>query len=118
MGVHVEHNDGHAVVHAQRDGGGVHHFQALMQHVSISNFLKKFGVGDLLGIGIVNSIHAGGLQNHVGLHFHGAQGGGGVRGKIRIASAGGKNHNATLLEMPVGATADERFGDLLHFDGA
>src|SRR6266699_4583661 len=33
--VHIEDNDRHPVVHAKRYGGGVHHGQALLDHVEI-----------------------------------------------------------------------------------
>src|SRR5580704_3855496 len=34
---HIEHDDGHFVVHAQRDGGGIHHRKTLLQNVEVGN---------------------------------------------------------------------------------
>ncbi len=79
---------------------------------------KHFGAGNFFRIGVVNSVHARGLQNHVGLDLHGAQRRGRVGGKIGIAGARGENHDAAFFEMPRGAPANERLGDLLHLDRA
>src|SRR5271167_4647746 len=89
-----------------------------MQNVAISNALEKLGASHLFGIGVINTVDAGGFQDDVGLDFHGAQGAGSVGGKIRIAGTGGENDHATFFEVANGAAANERFGNLLHGDGA
>jgi len=40
-----------------------------------------------------------------------------IRGKVRIGSAGRKNHDAALLQVPYGAAPDVRLGQLAHFNG-
>src|SRR5580704_3696826 len=116
--VHVEDHDGHAVVHAQRDGGRIHDFQILVQDLAIGNLRKKFGVADFFGIGVVDAVDARGFEDDVGFNFHGAECGGGVGGKVGIAGAGGEDDNAAFFEMAHGAAANEGFADLMHLDGA
>src|SRR4051812_34657888 len=41
----VEHHDGEVVVHAQRDRGGVHGPQTLVQHVEIGDLVELGGLG-------------------------------------------------------------------------
>src|SRR5579862_7078031 len=41
--VEIENNDGHLVFHAQRDGRGIHHRQAALQHVQITDAVEAFG---------------------------------------------------------------------------
>src|SRR3989338_127957 len=40
----VEHDDRKLVVHAQRDRGRVHHFQALFQYVDVPDLFEALGV--------------------------------------------------------------------------
>ena len=56
--------------------------------------------------------------DHVGFDFEGAQGGGGIGGKIRIGGAGGEDDDAAFFQVPDGAAADIRLGHLVHLDGA
>ena len=79
---------------------------------------KHFRAGHFFRVGVVNPVDARGFQDHVRLDFHGAQRGGGVGGKIRVAGARGENHHAAFFEVAHGAPADERLGDLMHFDRA
>src|SRR2546423_3927124 len=58
MRVHVEHHDGHAVIHAQRNRRRVHHLQVLLQHIAIGDSLEEFRVRYLLRIGVVNPVDA------------------------------------------------------------
>jgi hypothetical protein len=116
--VHIEDDDGHAVVHAQRDGGGIHHGEAFLDYVQVSNPFKHFRAGHFFRVGVINPVHARGLQDDVGLDFHGAQGGGGVRRKIRIAGARGENHDAAFFEVTHGPAADEGLGHLRHVNRA
>ena len=81
----------------------------------ISSYSLAFG--SLLGIGGVDAFDARRLDDDVRLDLDGAQHGGRVGGKVRIARAGGKDDGPTLLEMADGAAADVRLGQLLHADG-
>ncbi len=38
--------------------------------------------------------------------------------KVRIAGAGGEDHDAALFDVADGAAEDERLGDLIHRDRA
>ncbi len=58
----------------------------------------------------------GGFHDNVGFDFHGAQGSGGVRGKVGIAGASGKNHYPAFFQMTDGAAADKRLGNLVHLN--
>src|SRR5712692_2892216 len=116
--VHIEHHDGHAVIHAQRNGRRVHHLQVLAQHLAVRNRRKKFRIWNLFRIGVVNSVHARGFQDHVRLDFHRAQRRRGVRREIRIPRPRRKNHHAVFFQVPDRAPPDERLGNLFHLDGA
>src|SRR5215475_14021214 len=116
--IHVEDDDGHTVVHAQRDRGGIHDLKILMQDVAVADLVEELSAGDALGIGVVNAVDASGLEDDVGLDFHGAESGGGVRGEIRIAGAGSEDHDAAFFKVTHGAAADEGLGNFVHGDGA
>src|ERR1700691_4768803 len=97
--VHIEHDDRHLVVHAQRDGRRVHHHQTLFQHVQISNVLEHLSARHFFRISIVNSIRSRGFQDRLRLDFHRAKCCGGVGRKIGIPCSGGKNHHAPFFQM-------------------
>ena len=80
--------------------------------------LEHFRRLHLFRIGVVNAVHARGLQNHLRLDFHGAQRRRSVRGKIGIACAAGEDHHAFLFQVPRRAAPDERLRHLVHFDRA
>src|SRR5262249_410594 len=85
--------------------------------VEIADLVEHLGVFHQNGIGIVDAIDFGGLQDGVGLDLHGTQGSGGVGGKVRIAGAGGEDDHSSLLQVADGAPAAGWFGGLVHFDG-
>src|ERR1700722_2317612 len=116
--VEIENDDGQAVVHAQRYGGGVHHSQAFGKHVNITDFGKQLGVRHFRGIGVVNAVHLGGFEDHFGFDLHAAQGGGSIRGEERIPGASGENHHAAFFHVANHSAPDERLGNLTHFDGS
>ena len=68
-------------------------------------------------VGGVDAVDLGALEDHVGLHLHRAQRGGGVGREVGIAGAGGEDDHAALFEVADGAAADERLGDGAHLDG-
>ena len=62
----VEHHDGELVVHAERDGRGVHHLQAPVEHLDVPDARQPHR-GLVLGrIGGVDAVHLGGLQDDLG----------------------------------------------------
>ena len=75
------------------------------------------GIFILFGVGGINAIDLGGLNQRITGHFHGAKGRRRVCGKKRIAGAGGKNDNAALFHMADGAAADIGFADRGHGNG-
>src|SRR5271155_10627 len=99
MLIQIEDDDGQVVVFAQTDGGGVHHLQPELQNVHIGNVVELPGAVDLQGVGIVDSVNLGGLQNHIRLDLHGAQGCCCVRRKIRVPGPAGENHDAAFFQM-------------------
>jgi len=70
-----------------------------------------------LGVGGVDAVDRGGLEEDVGLDLHGAEAGGGVGREEGVAGAGGEDDDAVLLEVAHGTAADVGFGDLVHLDG-
>src|SRR5689334_2852446 len=54
----VEHHDGQVVVHAERDRGGIHGPQALVQHVEVGDLVELGGVGVGLRIVGVDAVGA------------------------------------------------------------
>ncbi len=57
-----------------------------------------------------------GHQDRLGPNLERPQRGGRVGREVRVARACREDHDAALLEMPLGAAADVRLGDLLHLD--
>src|SRR5207302_3401859 len=112
-----EHDNRQAVVHAQGNGGRVHHLQPFIDHLEVGNLLVPRGGFVEQGVGRVNAVDSCALENHVGLHLHGAQRRRGIGGEVRIPGAGGKNYHAPFFQVPLGAPADKRLGDRPHFDG-
>ena len=74
----VKHDDRHLVVHAERERGGIHHLELLLQRFEIGDLRKTFGGRILFGVGIVNAVDLGGFEDHFGADFIGAQRGGGI----------------------------------------
>ena len=83
----VEHQDRHVVLHALGDRLGVHHPQVLPQDVLVAQLAVEHGVRVLLRIVAEDAVHAGGLQQDVGVEFQGPLGGRRVGGHERAARA-------------------------------
>src|SRR6185312_9559320 len=113
---HAEHHHGHIVVFAEGYGSGVHDAKVEAENVVVGDLLEFGGVRAGLGIGGVDAVDRGGLEQDVGLDLHGAQAGGGVGGEEGIAGAGGKDDDAAFFEVAHGAAADVGLGDLVHLD--
>ena len=98
-------------------GGGVHHLQALGQHVLIGNRVVLHGGGVLGGVGAVHAVDVLGQQNHVRVNFHRPEGRTGVRGEVGVAGAAAKDDHPAGLQMPHGLSADVRLSHAPHLDG-
>src|SRR5208283_3596851 len=69
------------------------------------------------GVGGIDAVDRGGLEQDVGLDLHGAQAGCGVCGKEGVSCAGGEDEDAAFFQVAHGAAADVRLGDLADFNG-
>ena len=80
----------------------------------VSNFWADPSVD---GVGRVDAVHLGRLEDDVRLDLQGAEGGRRVRREIGAADAGGEDDDASLLEVADDPAADERLGHGLDLDG-
>src|SRR5215813_15586599 len=81
----VEHHDGQLVVHAERDGRGVHHLEATVEGLDVADAGQLDGLGILQGVGRVDAVHTRGLEERLRADLHGTQSARGVRGEERVA---------------------------------
>src|SRR5450759_1639416 len=93
---HPEDVDGHLVVHAEAERGGVHHLEAALDGLEVRELRDELGARLFLGVG---SVHA------VVLALEGAQRRRGVGAEVRVAGAAGADHHAPLLQVTDGAPA-------------
>src|ERR1039458_7394498 len=114
---HAEDHHGHVVVAAEGYGCGVHDAEVQAEDVRVGNLLELGDVGVDFGVGGIDAVDRGGLQQDVGFDLHGAQRGSGVGGEEGVAGAGGEDDDAALLQMAHGAAADVGLGDLVDLDG-
>lgn len=114
---HAEDHHGHVVVFTEGDSGGVHDAEVEAEDVAVGDLLEFCGFFVDFGVGGVDAVDGGGLEEDVGLDLHGTEAGGGVGGEEGVAGAGGEYDDATLFEMAHGAAADVGLGDFVHLDG-
>src|SRR5690606_36934337 len=110
-------DDGDGIVPRQRNRRRVHHLEIAREHVLVAQLLVALGILVELGIGAVDTVDLGGLQEGFATHFRGAQGSSRIGGEIGIAGAGGKDNGTALLQMPHGTAADIGLAHRLHGDG-
>src|SRR5450759_2557837 len=77
--LHVEHDDGQVVVHAQRDGRVVHHLEASVDDLDVRKLVELLRVRVRRRVGVVDPVDLRGLHYTFGADLQGAQGRGGVR---------------------------------------
>jgi len=65
----------------------------------------------------VDAVNLGGLEDHFGTDFSGAQAGRGIGGEKRVAGSGPEDDDPALFQMSHRPPANVRFGNRLHFDG-
>src|SRR4029077_11523746 len=110
----VEDDDGQAVVHAERDRGGVHDREATVEDLEVADLGELHRVGELERVGGVDAVDAGvgALEDGLGADLGGAQRRGGVGGEVRVAGPGGEEDDAALLEVADGAEGGDGLPDL------
>lgn len=113
----VEHEDRQIVVEAKREGGGVHHAEALAQGIDECDVFVAHGVLMLRGIFVVDPVDLGSFEDDFSANFVGAQRCGRVGGEVGVAGAGDENDHPVLFQMAHGSAQNERFGDLIHRNG-
>jgi len=114
---HVKNDDGNAIVHAEGESGGVHDSEALGEGFRVGDFVVFDGGGVLGGVGGIDAVHLGGLEDHLCADLAGTQRGGGVGGKEGVAGAGDEDDDAAQFQVPNSTQPNERFGDVFHLDG-
>ena len=67
--------------------------------------------GILLGVGGVDAIDSGALEDDVGLDLHGAERAAGVGGEEGVARAGAHDHDVALFQQADGLGGAHRVGD-------
>ena len=58
----VEHHDRDLVVHAEREGGGIHDLESAPEGVAVGDRLETLGPGIGPGIRIIDAIYLGGFE--------------------------------------------------------
>src|SRR5687767_6987245 len=53
----VEHHNRELIVHAEGDGGGVHHFQPTAEHLEVGDRLEHLGIGLHHRVGVIHPVH-------------------------------------------------------------
>ena len=107
---------GRSVVHAEGDGGGVHHLQPLLEHLEIRDPIEARRRGIEHRVRVVDPVHLGRLQDHFGLDLHRPERRGRIGAEIRIAGAGAEHDDASFFQVADGPPADERLGHRAHLD--
>jgi len=79
--------------------------------------VKFFRGGVALGVRVVDAIYLGSLDEDIGANFHGAQGSGGISGKVGVARSPAEDDDTALLQVANGAAANIRLGNGAHLNG-
>src|SRR6266404_2927175 len=95
----VEHLQRQVIFPTHDDGRGVHHVEAIIQHLVKGQVRVALRLGIEIRIGIIDSVDLGGLQENLGINLDGAQAGRGVGGEEGIARAGAEYDDPPLLQM-------------------
>jgi hypothetical protein len=114
--VEIDHAQRQTVVAAQHDRGGVHHGQALVEHLVVGQSVVAARGGILHGIGVVDPVHLGRLHEQVGLDLDGAQARRRVRREERVTRSCCKDNDPSFLEMAHRAAADVVLAHLVDPD--
>src|SRR5829696_367417 len=102
---------------AQRGRRMVHDGKVVGEQVHVVEPRQAHGVGILPRVPVVNPVHhVLGHEQGVGVDLQRPQRRPCVGGEERVARPRGEDHDTALLEVPDGAPADVRLGDLLDLD--
>src|SRR5450756_170070 len=86
---HLEDMDGHLVVHAEAERGGVHDFETALDGFEVRELRDELGARLFLRVGSVHAVVlALGHEDGVGLELEGAQRRRGVGAEVRVAGTG------------------------------
>ncbi len=114
----VKDHDGHARLHAEGDGGGVHDLEAAVQDLQVGELVKAHRLRVFAGVVGVDPVHlVFGHEDHLGPHLQGAEGGGGVRGEEGVPRSPAEDDDAFLLQVAEGPAADVGLGHLGDGEG-
>ena len=114
---HLEHEDGHVVFHAERDGRRVHDLEAAGDDFLVADVVEARGGRVLDRVCGVDAIDLGGLHDDVAFAFDGAECGAAVRREERVARTGGEDDHGARGEELQSLAAVEEFTDRFHADG-
>src|SRR5205085_11737911 len=64
-----EYQNGNVIFTRQRDGGGVHHFEVARQDLEIGQLVIALGAAIDLGIGVVDAVDLGPLEDCMAAHL-------------------------------------------------
>src|ERR1700692_4785554 len=70
----VEHLQRQVIFPTHDDGRGVHHVEAIIQHLVKGHVRVTLRLGIEIRIGIIDSVDLGGLQENLGINLDGAEG--------------------------------------------
>ncbi len=112
-GHQIEDDDGHFVVHAEREGGGIHHLEAFCECLGVGDAVVTCCGGIFLGIRGVDAIDLGCLEDDFRSDFARAKRCGGIGREEGVTCAGDEDDDAALFEVAHGFSANEGFGHAL-----
>lgn len=115
--VHVEDVDGEVVLLGHHGGGHVHNLEAAADYFVVGDGVELGGRWVLLGIGGVDTVNAGALEHHVGLHLDAAQSAAGVGGEEGAASTARHDSHLALIHGVDGAPLAVVLAYRRHGDG-
>src|SRR6266567_9225071 len=111
----LEDHDGHRVVTAEAERGGVGDLEPPLDHLVVADRVELDGLGMRARVGVVHAVDAElGEQEHLAADLEGPLRGNSVRGEVRQPSARTEDDHAAFLQVPLGPPGYVRLGDLAH----
>src|SRR5262249_4999764 len=77
-----------SIVASKGDGSPVHHLEVAGQDLRIRQPVVTHRMGNLFGVGRIDTVHLRRLCQRLAVHFHGPQCGRGIRGKEGVTGPG------------------------------
>ena len=68
----VHHENGKIILHTKCDGSDVHEFETAIENIDITQRIKFLRIGILLGVGVVDTVHLCGFDDHLCVDLGGA----------------------------------------------